>query len=237
MPAGKIIRIFTPRMSVKRITVLLADDHTIVREGLCAMLQLEDDMEVVGEASNGHQAVALASKLVPDVVVMDLAMPLLNGLEAIQRIRECTPASTKVLVLSSYDEDAYVQHARALGASGYLVKDSVPQELNLAIEALARGEIYLSSRVSRHLVTALAADPGERAESSLESLTPRQREVLQLIAEGRSTKEIASVLDVSIKTVETHRAALMARLGIFDVAGLVVYAARNHLISLDGDPD
>ncbi len=127
---------------MKPITVLLADDHTIVREGLCAMLQLEDDIEVVGEASNGHQAVALASKLVPDVVVMDLAMPLLNGLEAIQRIRESTPASTKVLVLSSYDEDVYVQHARELGASGYLVKQSDAHVLATAIREIFQGHVY-----------------------------------------------------------------------------------------------
>lgn len=130
---------------MKPITVLLADDHTIVREGLCAMLQLEDDMEVVGEASNGHQAVALASKLMPDVVVMDLAMPLLNGLEAIQRIRECTPASTKVLVLSSYDEDVYVQHAKTLGASGYLVKQSDAHILATAIREIFQGRTYFKT--------------------------------------------------------------------------------------------
>ena len=127
---------------MKRITVLLADDHTLVREGLRALLAMEDDIEVVGEAANGHQAVAFAHKLVPDVVVMDLAMPLLNGLDAIERIRECIPASTKVLVLSSYDEEAYIQQARALGASGYLVKQNDSQALARAIREVHQGRVY-----------------------------------------------------------------------------------------------
>ncbi len=127
---------------MKRITVLLADDHTIVREGLRALLAQESDMEVVGEAVNGHQAVAFANKLAPDVVVMDLAMPLLNGLDAITRIRECTPASTKILVLSSYDEDGYVQQAKALGASGYLVKQSDSHVLATAIRQIYQGHVY-----------------------------------------------------------------------------------------------
>jgi len=127
---------------MKPITILLADDHTIVREGLRALLALETDMEVVGEAANGHQAVAFTNKLAPDVVVMDLSMPLLNGLDAISRIRECTPASTKILVLSSYDENDYVQQARALGASGYLVKQSASHVLATAIREIYRGNTY-----------------------------------------------------------------------------------------------
>ncbi len=127
---------------MKRIKVLLADDHTIVRAGLRALLALEDDMEVVGEAVNGHQAVAFANKLAPDIVVMDLSMPLLNGLDAIPRIRECTPASTKILVLSSYDEDSYVQQARALGASGYLVKQNDAHALATAIREVHQGRLY-----------------------------------------------------------------------------------------------
>lgn len=129
-------------MSIKSITVLLADDHAIVREGLRALLALEPDIEVVGEAVNGHQAVAFASRLAPDVVVMDLSMPLLNGMDAITRIRECTPASTKILVLSSYDENVYVQQARALGASGYLIKQSGSHVLATAIRELSQGHDY-----------------------------------------------------------------------------------------------
>jgi len=132
-------------MTIKPITVLLADDHTIVREGLRALLDLETDIKVVGEAANGHQAVAFANKLAPDVVVMDLAMPLLNGLEAIGRIRESTPASTKILVLSSYDEDSYVQQARALGASGYLVKQSDSHVLAGAIREIHQGHVYFKT--------------------------------------------------------------------------------------------
>ena len=130
---------------MKPITVLLADDHTIVRDGLRALLDLEPDIQVVGEAANGHQAVAFANKLAPDVVVMDLAMPLLNGLDAIVRIRECTPASTKILVLSSYDEDDYVQQARALGASGYLVKQSGAHVLATAIREIYQGHYYFKA--------------------------------------------------------------------------------------------
>lgn len=220
----------------KPLRIVLVDDHTLVRAGIRTLLEGRTGVQIVAEAENGRDGAALAKKHAPDIVIMDISMRELNGIDATAQILAQAPRA-RVLILSMHSAEEFVRRALRAGASGYLVKDSVPQELNLAIEALARGEIYLSSRVSRHLVTALAADPGERAESSLESLTPRQREVLQLIAEGRSTKEIASVLDVSIKTVETHRAALMARLGIFDVAGLVVYAARNHLISLDGDPD
>ena len=127
---------------MKRITVILADDHTIVREGLRALLAMEEDIEVVGEAANGHQAIAFTHKLVPDIVVMDLAMPLLNGLDAIERIRECVPASTKILVLSSYDEEAYMQQARALGASGYLVKQSDSQALAMAIREVHQGRDF-----------------------------------------------------------------------------------------------
>jgi DNA-binding NarL/FixJ family response regulator len=166
---------------------------------------------------------------------MDISMRELNGIDATMQILAQAPG-TRVLILSMHSAEEFVRRALRAGACGYLVKDSAPQELSLALAAVARGEVYLSSRVERHRATAFAAEPGERAESSLESLTPRQRQVLQLIAEGRSTKEIAASLDLSVKTVETHRAALMARLGIFEVAGLVMYAARNNLISLDGTP-
>lgn len=219
----------------KLLRVLLVDDHTLVRAGIRTLLEAQDGLQIVAEADNGRDAAVLVRKHAPDLVIMDISMRELNGIDATAQILAQAPG-TRVLILSMHSAEEFVRRALRAGASGYLVKDSAPQELALAIEALARGDIYLSSRVSRHLVTAFAADAGERAESSLESLTPRQREVLQLIAEGKSTKEIAAVLDLSVKTVETHRAALMARLGIFDVAGLVVFAARNHLISLDGDP-
>ena len=221
-------------MPGKTLRVLLVDDHTLVRAGIRSLIEGRVGVQIVAETDNGRDAAALVKRHAPDIVIMDISMRELNGIDATALILAQSPG-TRVLILSMHAAEEFVRRALRAGASGYLVKDSAPQELTLAIEALARGEIYLSSRISRHLVTAFAADPVERAQSSLESLSPRQREILQLIAEGNSTKEIASVLDLSVKTVETHRAALMARLGIFDVAGLVVYAARNHLISLDPD--
>lgn len=216
---------------IKAVRLLLVDDHTLVRAGIRSLLEGRSGVQIIAEADNGRDAAALVKKHAPDVVIMDISMRELNGIEATGQILAQSPG-TRILILSMHSGEEFVRRALKAGASGYLVKDSAPQELNLALEALARGEIYLSSRVSRHLVNAFAGEPGERAESSLESLSPRQREVLQLIAEGRSTKEIATSLDLSVKTVETHRAALMARLGIFDIAGLVMYAARNNLISL-----
>jgi DNA-binding NarL/FixJ family response regulator len=159
-------------------------------------------------------------------------MKELNGIEATMQIRAALPA-TKVLILSMHATEDFVRRALKAGASGYLVKDSAPLELRMAIEAIVRGEHYISSRVSKHLVSGLA-EGAAQGQSSIDSLTPRQREILQMIAEGKSTKEIAFVLNVSGKTVETHRAALMERLGIHDVAGLVLYAVRNRLVSVDG---
>jgi len=219
----------------KTLRVLLVDDHTLVRAGIRSLLEGKAGIEIVAEADNGRDAALLVKRYAPDVVLMDISMRELNGIDATVQILAQSPA-TRVLILSMHSAEEFVRRAMKAGASGYLVKDSAPQELMLALEALSRGETYLSSRVSRHLVNAFAANPGERGESSLESLSPRQREVLQLIAEGRSTKEIAGALGLSVKTVETHRAALMARLGIHDIAGLVMYAARNMLISMDGSP-
>jgi DNA-binding NarL/FixJ family response regulator len=219
-------------MGAPAVRIVLVDDHNLVRAGIRSLLEIRDGVRIVAEADNGRDAAAMVKEHAPDLVVMDISMHELNGIDATAQILAQAPG-TRVLILSMHSAEEFVRRALKAGASGYLVKDSAPQELGLAIEAMARGEIYLSSRVSRHLVKAFAAEPGERAESSLDSLTPRQREVLQLIAEGRSTREIAAALDLSVKTVETHRAALMARLGIFDIAGLVRYAARNNLISLD----
>ena len=221
-------------MTPPPIRLVLVDDHTLVRAGIRTLLEGLEGVLIVAEADNGRDAVALALQHRPDLVVMDISMHEMNGIDATAQIVSQAPG-TRVLILSMHSAEEFVRRALRAGASGYLVKDSAPVELKLAVEALIRGDTYLSSRVSRHLVFALGgAEPGERAESSLESLTPRQREVLQLIAEGRSTKEVAAQLDLSIKTVETHRAALMARLGIFDIAGLVKFAARHNLISIHG---
>jgi DNA-binding NarL/FixJ family response regulator len=209
------------------IRILLVDDHVLVRAGIRALLESVEGVAVVAEASDGREAVALARQHQPDLVVMDISMQGLNGIEATEAILSEAPAM-KVLMLSVHAGEEIVRRALRAGASGYVAKDSLPAELRLALEAIERGEMYLSPRIARCLVTVLV-----HGESALESLTLRQREVLQMIAEGKTTRDIAAALDLSVKTIETHRAALMDRLGIHDVAGLVTFAARHHLIAID----
>jgi DNA-binding NarL/FixJ family response regulator len=217
-----------------KIRILLVDDHVLVRAGIRALLESIEGATIVAEASHGREALALAREHVPEIVIMDISMKELNGIEATEALIAEMP-DVKVLILSMHAAEEFVRRAMRAGASGYVVKDSVPMELRMAIEALGRGEMYVSPRVSRHLVTALApAGSSSASDSSLGVLTLRQRQVLQMIAEGKSTKEIAVALEVSAKTIETHRAAIMARLGIRDIAGLVMFAARNHLVTLDG---
>lgn len=214
------------------IRILLVDDHILVRAGIRALIEGIEGAQIVAEAANGREAIALAKAHSPDLVVMDISMKELNGIEATEEIVAAMPSS-RVLILSMHAAEEFVLRAMKAGASGYVVKDSVPMELRLAVEALMRGEVYLSSRISRHVVSALTGNPQGTAQSSLDCLTLRQREVLQMIAEGKRTREIAKVLEVSVKTVESHRAGLMERLGIFDIAGLVIYAARNNLVTID----
>lgn len=213
------------------ITVLLAEDHTIVREGLRALLKLEADFKIVGEAENGRQAVALASKLCPDVVVMDIAMPLLNGLEATRQILETTP-STKVLVLSAHSDDAYVEQVMALGASGYLIKQSAAHVLPAAIREVHKGKVFFSPAISKrraeHEKKALAR--GDMSGKATTKLTSREMELLQLVAEGKSNKETGDILHISVKTVEKHRQSLMVKLSIHDTAGLTRYAISAGII-------
>jgi len=219
-------------MSVTRI--LLVDDHLLVRAGIRSLAEQIEGVRIVAEADNGRDAVALAREHRPDLVLMDITMKELNGVEATARIREELPA-TRVIILSMHSTQEFVTRAMKAGANGYLVKDSAPEELPLAVSAVMRDEIYLSSRVSRHVVSGMLQPGGgaPQGEPSLDQLTARQREILQMIAEGKGTKEIAFKLDVSVKTVETHRGALMERLGIRDVAGLVVYAIRKGVIDID----
>ncbi len=217
-------------MSVVR--VLLADDHTMVRAGLRALLEGMQGITVVAEAGNGREAVDLARTHHPDIAVLDISMMELNGIDAGVQIRAQRP-ETRVLILSMHASREFVHRALKSGVSGYLVKDAAPMELRTAIETLMRGEVYLSPRISRQVVSGLAEGTGGAGEAPLESLTARQREILQMLAEGKSTKAMAFLLGVSIKTVETHRASLMERLGIHDLAGLVIYAARHKLVSLD----
>ncbi len=211
------------------LRVLLADDHTLVRAGLRKLLESIDHVEVVGEADSGLALLALAEKLQPDLVLMDISMPGLNGLEATARIVQSWP-NMRVVILSMHQNEEYVRQALRHGAVGYLLKDAAPMELDLAIRAVRRGETFLSPAVS-HGVLSDYVQRLRTEETPGDPLTPRQREVLTLIAEGRSTKEIARLLDLSIKTVDTHRAQMMRQLDIHEVAGLVRYAMRTGLIT------
>lgn len=216
---------------MKPIRVLLADDHTLVRAGIRALLE-KLPVIVVAEASDGRDALHLVKTYRPDVVVMDIAMPGLNGLEATKRLAKEFP-QISVLILSMHKSEEYVWQALRAGASGYLLKDADLTELALAIKAVASGETYLSPPISKHVIQDYLRRVGG-GESLLERLTPRQREILQLIAEGMTTKEIAQTLKISVKTVETHRAQLMERLNIHDVAGLVRYALKMGLVQPHG---
>lgn len=213
------------------IRVLLADDHTLVRAGIRGLLEKMAGIQVVAETGDGHEALRLIEATQPDVVLMDITMPGLNGLEAAARVTKDFP-KVRVIMLSVHANEEYVWQALRGGAAGYLVKDAGPAELELAVTAVARGEMYLSPAVSKHVVQDyIRRVAGET--STLDLLTPRQREILQMIAEGNTTKEVAERLNVSVKTVETHRAQLMERLDIHDVAGLVRYAIRVGLVSPD----
>jgi DNA-binding NarL/FixJ family response regulator len=213
------------------ITVLLAEDHMFVREGLIALLKLEAGIKVVGEAENGRQAVALASELCPDVVVMDIAMPLLNGLEATRQILQCTP-NTKVLVLSAHSDDAYVEQVMALGASGYLIKQTAAHVLPEAIRNVHSGKPFFSPAISkrRNAKDKKARDRGDLPGQTHTVLTCREVEVLQLIAEGKANKETAEELHISVKTVEKHRQSLMEKLNIHETAGLTRHAIATGII-------
>ena len=217
------------------IRVLLADDHALVLAGIRALIEELGGTQIVAEANNGRDALALAIQHKPDLVIMDISMKELNGIEATEQIMAAVP-TTRVLILSMHTTEDFVQRAIKAGASGYLVKDSAPVDLKMAIAAVLRDEIYLSSRVSRHVVSGFLHGKPNRSQSPMDMLTSRQREILQMIAEGKSTKQIAFQLNVSVKTVETHRAALMERLDIHDIAGLVLYAVRHGVINVDRAP-
>jgi two-component system response regulator NreC len=214
------------------IRVFLVDDHTILRQGLRAMLEGREDMELVGEAADGRTAVREVLRTQPDVVVMDVAMPHLNGIEATRQIRRDCPA-TQVLILSMHTDEEYVIEALRAGAAGYLVKDSAASELVVALHAVRREQPYFSAAVASILVDDSGKNgPGETAPPEAPRLTPREREVIQLIAEGYTNLQIAQALHISVKTVETHRQHIMDKLNIHDIAGLVKYAIRHGLTSL-----
>jgi len=217
--------------TAKRITVMLADDHTVVREGLRSLLEAEGDIEVVGEAATGREAVDLARKLHPTVVVMDIAMPLLNGLEATRQIRKAVP-ETRILILSAHADDAYVDQVMELGAAGYLIKQTSAQVLAQAVREVQQGKIFLSPTITRGLRRAHGHSPDPRGwvRRPSPNLSSRETEVLQLIAEGKANKQVASVLGISVKTVEKHRQRLMEKLNIHDTAGLTRYALAAGVI-------
>jgi DNA-binding NarL/FixJ family response regulator len=213
--------------------VLLADDHNLVRAGIRALLESLSDVEIVAEASDGQQAFAALVRTKPDVALLDISMPGLNGLELAARAARDVP-ETRVVILSVHGDASHVAQALRAGAKGYLVKDAAADELPVLIRSVMRGETYLSPGISRHVVEGFLGRASKSADEPPDLaalLTPRQRETLQLVAEGRSTKEIAQILDLSVKTVETHRAQIMERLDIHDLAGLVRYAVRAGLVS------
>lgn len=214
--------------------IILVDDHKLVRAGLHMLIDGMSDMTVVGEAGNGAEAFALCATLNPDVLLLDIAMPVLNGLDALQQIRQ-QYQQVRVIVLSMLASEEHVIRALTLGATGYLLKDSAPAELELAIRCVLNDETWLSPPVSRQVVDGYLTRVSRVgcSEHVREPLSPRQQEVLRLIALGRSTKEIAFELDISSKTIETHRAQIMKKLGLQDIANLTRYAIRRGIISLD----
>jgi DNA-binding NarL/FixJ family response regulator len=216
---------------MKRITVLLAEDHTIVREGFRKMLEMEDDLQIVGEAEDGRQAVAMVKKLRPAVVLMDIAMPLLNGLEATRQVLKALPA-TKVLMLSAHSDDAYVKNATESGAVGFLLKQTSAHDVCRAIREVQKGNTFFSPSISkcRDRLHPQSTDRAGQVSKKVAQLTSREMEVLQLIAEGKANKETAAELGIGMKTVEKHREHLMQKLDIHDTAGLTRYAIGAGII-------
>jgi DNA-binding NarL/FixJ family response regulator len=216
---------------MKKISILLCEDHAIVRQGLCQLLETEGNFEVVGQAQTGREAVLLAAKLGPDVILMDIAMPELNGLEATRQILTARPAA-KIVILSAHSDDEYVERATAVGAVGFLEKQTSAEILIKAIHEVAKGKKFYSPTVAKRLADGQrrAVDRDGQVKPHAARLTSREGEVLQLVAEGKANKQVAGLLDISIKTVEKHRQHLMDKLNIHDTAGLTRYAIATGVI-------
>jgi DNA-binding NarL/FixJ family response regulator len=218
-------------LKMSKIRVLLADDHAILRSGIRALMEDEPDLEVVGEAEDGHEVIRMAAELEPDIVLIDIAMPRLNGLEATRRIMQSNPQA-KILILSMHENEEYVRQVFASGAMGYILKDAAVRELLGAIRAIYRGEVVLSPAITR-LVVEDYLRWGDLQMNHLDTgLSPREREVLQLIAEGYTNSEIAGILSISIKTVQSHRGNLMRKLDLHDRGDLIKYAIQKKIIEI-----
>jgi DNA-binding NarL/FixJ family response regulator len=213
------------------LKVLIADDHEIVRQGLRSMLEAQRECQVVGEAADGRQAVAMTKELNPDVVILDIGMPTLNGLEATRQILKLRP-QTKVLILTMHESDSVIREVLDAGARGYILKTDAGRDLVTAVDSLRRNKTFFTSRVSQMILDGfLKGDPRPQdSGSGAIRLTPRQREIVQLLAEGKSSKEVAVALDLSVKTAETHRANIMRKLDCHSVSEVVRYAIRNNII-------
>lgn len=216
---------------MNKIRILLADDHTILREGIRSLLEDEPDMQVIGEAEDGHTAVRLALQLGPEIVILDIAMPILNGLEATRQIKHQKP-EIKVLILTMHENEEYIRQLLAAGAQGYILKDAAARELIGAIRSVQRGESVLSPAVTRLVIEDYLRWGDLQPEQASDGLSAREREVLQLIAEGYTNKQIAEILSISIKTVQAHRASLMQKLDLHDRGELIKYAIQKKIIDI-----
>jgi two-component system, NarL family, response regulator NreC len=216
---------------MRKTRILLADDHKLMRSGLKALIEQQPDLTVVGEADDGRQAVTLAASLKPDLLVMDIGMPNLNGIEAAHQITQANPA-TAIVILSMHSDESYVLRALKAGAKGYLLKDSAESDLIRAVHAVAGGKSFFSPAVSKVLLDDYVRKlQRSGAEDAYDLLTPREREILQLIAEGKSNKDVANLLNLSVYTVETHRSNIMEKLNLRGVPELILYAVRKGIIS------
>ncbi len=216
---------------MKKLRILIADDHSMIRQGLAAIIEERSNWELCGQAENGRQAVELSLKLHPDLVVLDITMPELNGLDAARKIRAALPR-VQILIQTMHESDALTQEVLSSGARGYLLKSDAPQMLSQAIEALAAGRTFFTPKISDLVMKSLEGEgsPAPRGEEPRSRLTPRERELVQLLAEGKSNKESADVLGISLNTVETHRKNVMSKLRLRSASDLVRYAIRNNLI-------